>query len=61
LQICRVSAAFLFQTIAAETWQQPTQKARNHAGIPSKIEESAQTKFQKYILDIVLENYHNRG
>jgi len=39
LQICRVSGAIQFQTIAAKTWQQKTQKARNHAGIPSKIPE----------------------
>jgi len=49
LQNCRVSAAFLFQTIAAESWHPKPQKPRNHAGIPSKIEGKTTGKTQEYI------------
>jgi len=50
LQICRVSAAIQFQTIAAKTWRQTMQKARNHAGIPSKIEIFLKQKIQNIFL-----------
>jgi hypothetical protein len=60
LQICRVSGAFQFQTIAAETWHQKTQKARNHAGIPSKIRFQTFKGIQKYILGKTKENPASR-
>jgi len=50
MQICRVLHAFQFQTIAARRWQQQTQKAPNHAGIPSKMEINTIKMIQKYIL-----------
>lgn len=51
MQICRVTAERQFQTITAKTWHAQGRKSPNHAGFPSKTGESAQMKFQKYILD----------
>jgi hypothetical protein len=52
MQICRVLAAYLFQTIAAKEWQR-AEKARKHAGIPSKRGIILFMPFQKYILGLI--------